>query len=315
MARPLAVVVMANPVRARKTAQVLECGGLEVIEMKELGELARALEEGCCPLFACFSGSDLEKGALALSPQTKSTTFAVIEDVDANIFLRVLEAPNVGGVIGVRYAGAPPRVWELIALARRVTLHQIPQPYTALSWGASWHERTLATTEDRLEAVEAVRNFCARLQSSRHAASMAQLADELMMNAMFDAPVDEKGHARYSHRRQERIQLEGRERPVLSFGSDGARIVIAVSDRYGRLARESVFRGLHRGLTTGTMDTSGGGAGLGLLLVHQAAQVVFFDVVPAQLTQVTAVAELDLPPRQMRKVPGSVHYISYEPSP
>lgn len=305
---PTALLVSRNPLVARKTAQVLQCGGLITKTAAELSELSQ-LETP--PSVVCLSAEDLTAGLRLLDGYRDLRAFVSVEEPDPAVFAAAMADPRIAGIFGLRYHGAPPRPWELIAVARRLSARELPHPQAALTWGHTWHESQLATQSDRERMVEAVGEFCAGWQSSRQASNIAQLADELIMNAMYDAPVDEKGQPKYAHRRKEPIQLLPHERPTFGYGSDGTRIVIAVADPFGGLTREAVFGGLHRSLTTGRMDTSGGGAGLGMMLIHQAAKVVFFDVIPGAKTQVTAVLELDVPPRQMRKLPGSVHFFEH----
>lgn len=305
---PTALLVSRNPLVARKAAQVLQCGGLVARTAASVNELA---ELDYAPNVVCLPSEDLSTGLRILNGYRDLRAFVSVEEPDPSVFAAAMQDPRICGVFGLRYPGAAPRPWELIAIARRLSAHELPHPQAALTWGHTWHESQLATQSDRERMVENVGEFCAGWQSTRQASNIAQLADELIMNAMYDAPIDEHGRPKYAHRRKEPVQLAPHERPTFGYGSDGTRIVIAIADPFGRLTRESVFGGLHRSLTTGRMDTSGGGAGLGMMLIHQAAKVVFFDVIAGAKTQVTAVLELDVPPRQMRKLPGSVHFFEH----
>jgi hypothetical protein len=239
--------------------------------------------------------------------------FAIAVDVDAALFGTAGKVPQIMGIIGSREPGGMPRCWELLQISKRLALGKAPPAHAVLSWGHSWLEHTLGGSRDRDELIEQVRSFCAEFQTPRQASATAQLADELMMNAMYDAPVDDKGRERYAHSRNQPVELEPRERPTFAYGTDGSRIVISISDPFGRLPKGAVFGGIHRGLTTGQMDTRGGGAGLGMLLIHHAAKVLYFDVVPGRRTQVTAVVELDISPQDFRKLPGSVHFFVHRP--
>ncbi len=55
------------------------------------------------------------------------------------------------------------------------------------------------------------------------------------------------------------------------------------------------------------MDSANGGAGLGLMVVHNAATAMFFDVAPGRHTEVTALFELDLNLRELRTHARSLH--------
>jgi hypothetical protein len=301
---------MGQTAVARKIAQIFHCAEIEVRLLQDLKQLQPALSQVSPPTLVCLSSSDLVD-ALALSQGSKGVSFLpCVEDVEPPVFVSALDA-RVIGVLATPGAGQPPRAWELLSIANRYTQGRLPSPSTPLSWGHFWYERRLHGSNDRRAMVEAVERFCSELQTSRQAHSAAQLADELIMNAIYDAPLDQYGRQKYAHRRRDAIELEQAEYPIFGFGSDGARIVISVTDPFGHLSREAVFGGIHRGLTTGAMDSSGGGAGLGMLLIHNTAKVLFIDVVPNRTTQVTGVIELDVPPTQLRRQPGSVHYFTY----
>ncbi len=308
-----ALLVSKNPSRARKIASILGVGGLsaEVVDgPAAIGRVITARQER--PSIFCFAG-ELNETLLACRDHPALDIFTIVGDPDANLFGVAGKVPQIMGVVGLRTPDGPPRAWEILQIARRLTVGKVPPPSAPLAWGHSWSEHTIAGLKERDELIEQVRGFCSDFQTPRQASATSQLADELMMNAMYDAPVDEQGQERYAHNRNKAIELEVRERPTFGFGCDGARIVISIANPFGRLPKGAVFGGIHRGLTTGKMDTRGGGAGLGMLLIHHAAKVLFFDVVPGRRTQVTAIVELDLPPPEFRKMPGSVHFFVHRP--
>ena len=136
----------------------------------------------------------------------------------------------------------------------------------------------------------------------------AELGHELIMNAMYDAPVDAFGRPKYAADRKAEIALADHERPALRLATDGTRIALQVRDPFGRLERRHVVDGLARGLAGGELDRSHGGAGLGLLVCHNASTALWFDVVPGQRTEVTALLELDVNLRELRTSARSLHF-------
>jgi hypothetical protein len=309
-----ALIVSKNASRARRIASVLSVGGLTSETVEEPANITKTIaarQER--PSIFC-SAEELNDVLAAIRDHAALDVFAIISDQEQpDVFGTAGKVPQIMGVIGLRTPDGLPRSWEILQMARRLTVGKVPPPSAPLSWGHSWYEHTLSGLKDRDELIEQVRTFCSDFQTPRQASATSQLADELMMNAMYDAPVDEHGKERYAHNRNKAIELEARERPTFGFGCDGSRIAITIADPFGRLPKGAVFGGIHRGLTTGKMDTRGGGAGLGMLLIHHAAKVLFFDVVPGRRTQVTAVIELDLSPAEFRKMPGSVHFFVHRP--
>ena len=56
------------------------------------------------------------------------------------------------------------------------------------------------------------------------------------------------------------------------------------------------------------MDTSHGGAGLGMVVCHNSTVSMFFDVVRGRKTEVTGVFDLDLNLREFRSHAKSLHF-------
>jgi hypothetical protein len=129
---------------------------------------------------------------------------------------------------------------------------------------------------------------------------------------MYDAPVDAQGRTKYAGDRKAAIELGDQERPAIRIGTDGTRLALQVVDPFGRLERRHVFDGLARGLAGGLngeqMDQSHGGAGLGMMVCHNASSAMFFDVAPNRHTEVTALFELDMNLREFRTQAKSLHF-------
>ena len=69
--------------------------------------------------------------------------------------------------------------------------------------------------------------------------------------------------------------------------------------------------GLARGLAGGELDTSHGGAGLGMRVCHNASAAMFFDVAANRHTEVTALFELEMNLREFRTQAKSLHFWSH----
>jgi hypothetical protein len=194
--------------------------------------------------------------------------------------------------------------------ARRWSL-QAPAPLSAyLDWGAYAIELEVRTTADRDAAITRMHKLVEMLAVPRRIGEMfGELGHELIMNAMYDAPVDDQGQPRYAADRKAAIVLEDHERSVVRIGTDGSRLALQVRDPFGRLERHHVFGGLARGLA-GEMDRSHGGAGLGMMVCHNASSAMFFDVSPGRHTDVTALFELDQNLREFRTQARSLHFWS-----
>jgi hypothetical protein len=119
------------------------------------------------------------------------------------------------------------------------------------------------------------------------------------------------GRPKYAGDRKADVVLEAGERPHVRLGTDGSRLVLQVRDPFGRLERKHVVDGLARGLAGGEMDQSHGGAGLGMMVCHNASSAMVFDVARGKHTEVTAMFELDMNLREFRTQAKSLHYWSH----
>jgi hypothetical protein len=221
----------------------------------------------------------------------------------------LVESPAIDHVLARRDFESPPPAWEVVMVARRLAGAAAPALGGYLDWGFSTLDLDVQVTADRDAAAGQIQDFIAALGAPRRIAEMfAELGHELIMNAMYDAPVDAFGRVKYAADRKADIALADHERPVVRLATDGTRLALQVRDPFGRLERRHVVDGLARGLAGGELDRSNGGAGLGMLVCHNASTALWFDVAPGQRTEVTALLELDVNLRELRTSARSLHF-------
>src|SRR5262249_33429793 len=95
----------------------------------------------------------------------------------------------------------------------------------------------LQQSTQKQDAVEAIKNYllAAKFQS-RMATVIANAVDELLMNAIFDAPVDELGKPLLSSTsRATLIKLEAQHSVEMHVGYDGRYVGITAVDLFGSL--------------------------------------------------------------------------------
>jgi hypothetical protein len=226
----------------------------------------------------------------------------------------MIESTTIDHVLGRKDFESPPRAWEVVMLARQLAANGTPAaPLSAyLDWGHQAMELDVRTTADRDTAVARIQDVVGSLGVPKRVSEMfAELGHELIMNAMYDAPADANGRPKYAADRKAEVVLEPAERPTVRLGTDGSRLVLQVRDPFGRLERKHVVDGLARGLAGGEMDQSHGGAGLGMMVCHNASSAMVFDVARGRYTEVTAMFELDMNLREFRTQAKSLHYWSH----
>jgi hypothetical protein len=124
--------------------------------------------------------------------------------------------------------------------------------------------------------------------------SIQQCLDELLMNALYDAPVNARGeHVFEGFSIRERVKLRTGQSVIVQWACDGNRFGLVVRDAFGTLERETFVRHLAKSIQSAeAVDSKVGGAGLGLYLITEAASRVWFEIVPGVATQVSCAFEL-----------------------
>ncbi len=139
--------------------------------------------------------------------------------------------------------------------------------------------KSLAARQTALEELE---TYMRPLEVPRSLnAAILTVADELMMNAIFNAPIDASGAPKYKERsRSEDLQLEPHEEVKFKYCCDGKYMFLSVEDNFGMLERETIMRYIGSGLLKqkGHMEEKAYGAGLGLFMVFSSINQLTFNV-------------------------------------
>ena len=303
-----AVVLERSKPVSRRIARCFLAAGVEVAACAEPAEIPAALAGADLIAADAFDG-DAVLDAVRLRRGLRAILWTA-EPLKRSMRYLV-ETRAISNVLGRRDFDSAPRSWELAMVLRRLlgSVGEPPPLGAYLAWGATMHEMTIGTSAARDHAIARVQELVGGLGVPRRLAEMAgELAHELLMNALYDAPVDADGRPRFAQDRKADVALAQGEQAILRFGTDGNHVAIAVRDPFGRLERDHVMGGLARGLSSGELDTRGGGAGLGMMVCHNASTALFFDVVRNRLTEVIATFELDLNLRELRTQARSLHW-------
>ena len=100
----------------------------------------------------------------------------------------------------------------------------------------------------KIAAIEALHNYLGQQKiPGRLATVVAQALDELVMNAVFDAPIDVEGN-RYRHQmdRVADFELQESEQVFVEIASDDRYMAIAVTDPFGSLRRSTLLESVGR---------------------------------------------------------------------
>jgi hypothetical protein len=167
-----------------------------------------------------------------------------------------------------------------------------------LAWGADVRSFALEDTGDREAAVAALAADVVAAGLPDRAGSLASvIADELLTNALYAAPVDAAGERfRAREARDQRRALAGRDRVTVRWGTDARYLAIEVRDRWGTLADDAV----PSGLASGARKTPEGG-GMGLPLVYACCTQLVIGTAPSALTEVIALLDIRYRPTELAR--------------
>ncbi len=167
--------------------------------------------------------------------------------------------------------------------------------------------RTLVRSEDRDGCLDELADFLGGTGIRRRIVRRVQdVADELITNAVYDAPVDSEGRALYaSLDRREQVELAPASHAVLRVARDPSHVAISMTDRHGSLAVSTVRFYLSKGLRRGDdqVDDKQGGAGLGLTRIYESVDRMTVKVTRATRTEVMAMIEIGGARRDMASRP------------
>ncbi len=127
---------------------------------------------------------------------------------------------------------------------------------------------------------------------------MKTVLEEMLMNAVYDAPVDATGKHIYNHLpRTTEITLKPQEQALVRFATDGMIVAISVQDPFGSLKGSTLLKYLehnYAGTSAELNEREGkGGAGRGLHQIVENSDLVVFNVDPGKKTEAIALFNVE----------------------
>ena len=198
---------------------------------------------------------------------------------------------------------SPSEVRVLASLLRGESLLPPGAPVVKL-----WLERVVDLKVASSEAAALVEAS----KGHRNAATLAaDVMHELAANALLDAPADANGTPYYAHRR-ESVQAVAPEhicQVAMAMGEGG--IYLEAVDLFGRLGPGPIARALASWGSRVQVNSSGGGAGLGIRRILEHCDVIAVRVVPGKETRMLGVVGLG-EVRRRSALPKSLLYFKSE---
>jgi hypothetical protein len=193
---------------------------------------------------------------------------------------------------------------QLSAMATRVIAGDIFGLEKMITWGTLIHNQLVGDYQEKSLCIAQISEFAELMGVRRkYREAIDQCIDEMLMNALYDAPVDEQGKPIFSEiPTKTRISLRVEQKVVVQYACDGKQFAVSVRDAFGTLERNTVLRYLYKCLhSEQQIDRKVGGAGLGLYLMVNSATTVYFNVLPGVATEAVCIFDLEIPKLQLEK--------------
>ena len=209
-------------------------------------------------------------------------------------------------LLASRAPDGSPSAWEVRVLAALLRDEPLIPPEAAVA--KLWLEQV-----DDLQAASSEAAALAEASGGSRTLSglVAEVMHELAANALLDAPVDEQGKELYAYRRDSVRAVAPEHVCQVSFAVGEGGVYVEAVDLFGRLEPGPLARAV--GSLGGRMqvDSSGGGAGLGMRRIVEACELVAVRVVPGRETRMLGVVGFGTA-RRRAALPKSLLYFKSE---
>jgi hypothetical protein len=173
-----------------------------------------------------------------------------------------------------------------------------------MPWGVRIYSTLVGDYQEKSLAISIIGDFAAAMGVRRkYREQIDQCIDEMLMNALYDAPVDDRGTPLFAEVAvKDRVLLKVEEKAVVQYACDGERFAVAVRDSFGSLSKKTVLAYLDKCLHAGSdqIDRKAGGAGLGLYLIANSTSGIWFHIFGGRATELVATFDLSAPRPQLR---------------
>jgi hypothetical protein len=301
-----ALCVTRNPALRRTIRRALNAAGSEIEFCERLESppahaaiviVDRDSRRGCDDLLVSAAGQD---GKIIM----------VGDSLEDDEVLELLRLPPLDHVID---DFGDPDERELLVTSAKLLSGDIFGLDKYLAWGITIHERRIQSYDEKRAALADVADHAATAGARRQLVTKIEsVTDELLMNALYDAPAIRHGSSRHARveKRADTVR-PAEEAALLRYASDGRYFAVSVQDHYGELQKEAILEHLSRARAERgrplLSQSETGGAGLGIYFILSAATQFIANIEPGARTEVICLFDLRQDGRKARSCARSLH--------
>lgn len=291
---PKALCVTRDSTLRRTLKRTLSAAGarVEMRESLDVGDLGKAnlilIDRGCQALAQ-------DRMLLEALRNDGKVIFLGESLADDNV-IDLLRGANLDHLIGD--ASAPSS--ELLVTSVKLLSGDLFGLEKYLSWGVTVHEHAVSTYAEKRDALGSVAGHARGIGGRRSVVTRIEsVADELLMNALYDAPAARDGIGAVT-----RIQSAGGigsmvadRAALIRFAADGKTFALSVQDEYGELKKDMILDHLARARSEGgrprPQNDPRSGAGLGLYFILSSVTRFIANVDTGSRTEIICLFDLD----------------------
>lgn len=189
---------------------------------------------------------------------------------------------------------------ELLATVQKLIRKDVFGLEKYMAWGAEVRSYALEDARDRDAAVaELAKDVVAIGLPDRIGSLVSVIADELIANAIYAAPVDAGGtRFRAQDPRDQSRALTGRDAVTVRWATDGRYLAIEVRDAWGTIDLADITRKLAAG---GNQVSATGDGGMGLPLAYACSNQLVINCAPTVMTEVIALVDMRYKPTELAR--------------
>jgi hypothetical protein len=280
------LAIAEDPATLKRLASAIQAGGAIPVLVRG----PRMLEEGPPVLpfrFAVYAWDGTDEGLRLITARLRdgAQLVGVTPPTDLAAYTRLLADSRCNHVLTADDNG-----FNMVAITvQKFVTGDLFGIEKYLPQGTEVHLTRLREYKGRTAAIDEVLAYAEKVGVRRQVRSaIGQVCEELLMNALYDAPVDESGNPLFAE-----VEVKARldklsPRPVsIRYAATEAGFGVSVRDRFGRLDKATVLRYIDKCLhSPQQIDRKVYGAGLGIYLIANAATQFVLNVAPGMATEV-----------------------------
>lgn len=291
MLRHKILIVSSDPAMRRSLKRLMTATGAACEFIADLGRIPQEAPSLLCVDMRSQTApkmKDLEK----VFPEKR--LICIVGTQNFEQIVDCIHSPRCGSVITYDDRFEPE---DFIITVTKLLHGQVFGLQKYFPWGVTLYNMEVGSYQDKIKALD-VLNAYAELAGARGPVRdrMALVSEEMIINALYHAPVDANGTPLYRHLARKELSKQVFDKKVkVACASNGQHFAIAVRDAYGTLEKDTVVKFLSKGTSKHLEpEQRESGAGLGLVTALKNANKLVFNLVPGSGSEVIALFDLEL---------------------